>query len=62
VTKLTHSIGSGLDMLINKAGGGYNMPFSDIDIAKAKGLFNLNVWSYITVTQAFLPLSSRHKA
>jgi short-subunit dehydrogenase len=32
------------------------MPVSDIDIAKAKALFDLNVWSYITVTQAFPPL------
>ena len=45
-----------LDILINNAGGGYNMPVSDIDVAEAKKLFDLNVWSYITVTQAFLPL------
>lgn len=35
---------------------GYNMPVSDILIPEAKGLFDLNVWSYISVTQAFLPL------
>lgn len=46
----------GLDILINNAGGGYNMPISDIDINKGRELFDLNVWSYITVTQAFLPL------
>lgn len=32
------------------------MPVSDVDIADAKRLFDLNVWSYIEVTQAFLPL------
>jgi NAD(P)-dependent dehydrogenase (short-subunit alcohol dehydrogenase family) len=35
---------------------GYNMPVSDISIPEAKALFDLNVWSYIAVTQAFLPL------
>jgi 1-acylglycerone phosphate reductase len=32
------------------------MPFSDLDLAEAKKLFDLNVWSYLAVTQAFLPL------
>ncbi|EXJ90500.1 hypothetical protein A1O1_03603 [Capronia coronata CBS 617.96] len=45
-----------LNCLVNNAGGGYNMPVSDISIPEAKALFDLNVWSYISVTQAFLPL------
>ncbi|KAJ4515151.1 hypothetical protein HRR83_006219 [Exophiala dermatitidis] len=45
-----------LDILVNNAGGGYNMPVADISIPDAKALFDLNVWSYISVTQAFLPL------
>lgn len=45
-----------LDILVNNAGGFYAMPFSDLDISKAKELFNLNVWSYLEVAQAFLPL------
>lgn len=45
-----------LDILVNNAGGGYSMPFSDMSIPKAKALFDLNVWSYLEVTQAFLPL------
>jgi short-subunit dehydrogenase len=32
------------------------MPFSDLSITEAKKLFDLNVWSYLAVTQAFLPL------
>lgn len=32
------------------------MPVSDISLPEAKSLFDLNVWSVITVTQAFLPL------
>ena len=50
-----------LDILINNAGGGYSMPFADIDIAEAKKLFDLNVWSYVSVTQAFLPLLVKSK-
>ncbi|GAM90042.1 hypothetical protein ANO11243_080820 [Dothideomycetidae sp. 11243] len=50
-----------LDMLLNNAGGGYSMPISDLSIPQAKQLFDLNVWSYIAVTQAFLPLLLRSK-
>jgi 1-acylglycerone phosphate reductase len=32
------------------------VPVSDISIPEGKALFDLNVWSYISVTQAFLPL------
>ena len=32
------------------------MPLSNVDVSKAKELFDLNVFSIITVTQAFLPL------
>lgn len=45
----------GLDILVNNAGGKYSMPFSDTSIPTAKALFDLNVWSYLEVTQAFLP-------
>lgn len=48
--------GGSLDTLLNNAGGGYSMPVIDINIAKAKELFDLNVWSVISVTRAFLPL------
>ncbi len=37
------------------------MPFSDISIAQAKELFDLNVWSYLAVTQAFLSLLLKSK-
>ncbi|KAK9342039.1 hypothetical protein V1522DRAFT_417447 [Lipomyces starkeyi] len=37
------------------------MPFSDLSIPKAKELFDLNVWSYLAVTQAFLPLLLKSK-
>ncbi|KAF2723354.1 IBR finger domain protein [Polychaeton citri CBS 116435] len=47
---------SRLDILINNAGATYTMPIADISISEAKKLFDLNVWGYIAVTQAFLPL------
>ncbi|KAJ4171464.1 hypothetical protein NW754_013232 [Fusarium falciforme] len=45
-----------LDILVNNAGTQYIMPVVDIDIAAAKKIYDLNVWSHIAVTQAFLPL------
>lgn len=45
-----------LDILVNNAGAEYLMPLSDVNLEAAKKLFDLNVWSYIEVTQAFLPL------
>ncbi|QDS67561.1 hypothetical protein FKW77_003203 [Venturia effusa] len=50
-----------LDILVNNAGAAYSMPVSDVSIAKAKELFDLNVWSYLAVTQAFLPLIIKSK-
>lgn len=47
---------SGLDILVNNAGATFLMPVVDISIPEAKKTFDLNVWSYIAVTQAFLPL------
>ncbi|KAI1504779.1 NAD(P)-binding protein [Biscogniauxia marginata] len=47
---------SALDMLVNNAGNQFLMPVVDVNIAEAKKLYDLNVWSHIAVTQAFLPL------
>ena len=52
---------SDLDILVNNAGAGYSMPVSDLSIPEAKKLFDLNVWSYLAVTQAFLPLLLKSK-
>ena len=50
-----------LDLLINNAGAGYNMPVVDVDIEEARKVFDLNVFSLITVTRAFLPLLLKSK-
>ena len=62
-SSIADSVGklSELDILVNNAGGGYNMPMSDIYIPETKKFFDLNVWSYIAVTQAFLPLLLKSK-
>lgn len=48
--------GGSLDMLINNAGNTYFTTLADTDIAKAKELFDLNVWAHLEMFQAFLPL------
>lgn len=48
--------GRGLNMLVNNAAGSYTMPIADVSLDAAKELFDLNVWSQVAVTQAFLPL------
>ncbi|KAG8170152.1 hypothetical protein KVR01_000897 [Diaporthe batatas] len=54
--------GGPLDALLNNAGAAYSLPLLDIDIDKAKGLFDLNVWSMLRVTRAFVPLLMQSRA
>jgi NAD(P)-dependent dehydrogenase (short-subunit alcohol dehydrogenase family) len=51
-----------LDILVNNAGMAYYAPAAEMDVAEAKKLFDLNVWSCISVTQAFLPLLLQSKS
>lgn len=50
-----------LDVLVNNAGQNFLMPVSDINIAEAKKIHDVNFWAHITVTQAFLPLLLKSK-
>ncbi|KAK0622045.1 hypothetical protein B0T17DRAFT_309685 [Bombardia bombarda] len=63
VERVAELTGGALDALLNNAGAGYSLPLIDIDIAKARELFDLNVFSLLSVTRAFLPLllKSTHK-
>lgn len=56
VAQVSELTGGSLDVLINNAGAGYSMPVMDLDIAQTRQLFELNVFSLITVTRAFFPL------
>jgi 1-acylglycerone phosphate reductase len=50
-----------LDILVNNAGTSYYMPISDLSIPRAKQDFDLNVWAYLEMVQAFLPLLLQSK-
>lgn len=56
VTEVSKLTDGSLDILVNNAGRGHYMPFLHLDLNAAKDVFELNVWSYLAVTQAFLPL------
>jgi len=56
VEKVHELTGGSLSILVNNAGGLYNMPIADISFKDAKAMWDLNFWSYIAVTQAFIPL------
>ncbi|KAI5358253.1 Putative short-chain dehydrogenase/reductase SDR, NAD(P)-binding domain superfamily [Septoria linicola] len=45
-----------LAYLINNAGYGYFTPLLDVDIARAKRQYDVNVWGALAVTRAFYPL------
>jgi short-subunit dehydrogenase len=50
-----------LDILVNNAGASASMPISDLSIPEAKKIFDVNVWSQLSITQAFLPLLLKSK-
>ncbi|KAI1777843.1 IBR finger domain protein [Hypoxylon cercidicola] len=56
VSAVKELTGGSLDALVNNAGAAYNMPLMDADIDKARALFDLNTFSLLKTTQAFLPL------
>jgi 1-acylglycerone phosphate reductase len=50
-----------LDILINNAGRNHFMPVLDININKAKRIFDTNFWGALAMTQAFAPLVIKAK-
>ncbi|KAJ6437643.1 oxidoreductase, short-chain dehydrogenase/reductase family [Purpureocillium lavendulum] len=48
--------GRGLDVLVNNAGVGYTVPVLDLDVEKAKRLYEVNVWGPVRMIQAFSDL------
>jgi 1-acylglycerone phosphate reductase len=56
VKDVSTATNSRLHMLINSVGRGHYEPFLHLDLDAAKALFDVNVWGYVGVTQAFLPL------
>ncbi|KAJ8130395.1 hypothetical protein O1611_g3231 [Lasiodiplodia mahajangana] len=60
VSKYTGSDGT-LDCLINNAGRNHFMPMLDEDLDTVRGLFEINFFGPIALTQAFAPLLLRAK-
>ncbi|KAI0976273.1 putative short-chain dehydrogenases/reductase [Xylaria arbuscula] len=58
VEKLT---GGSLDILVNNAGTGGAMPLLDLDLDKAKGIYDTNVWALVAMAQAFAPMLIKSK-
>ncbi|KAL2074711.1 hypothetical protein VTL71DRAFT_8490 [Oculimacula yallundae] len=48
--------GGSLDALVNNAGLGYSMSVTDTNLSELRKLFEVNVFSIISVTRSFLPL------
>ncbi|TLS30007.1 hypothetical protein PpBr36_02676 [Pyricularia pennisetigena] len=46
----------GLDVLVNNAGAVQTMPLLDVDLAKARQLYDVNVWGLLAVAQGFADL------
>ncbi|KAF2756592.1 IBR finger domain protein [Pseudovirgaria hyperparasitica] len=62
VIEVSNLTGGSLDMVLNNAGGGYTAPVLDIQWEQARDLFELNFYSLISVTRAFLPLLRASKS
>ena len=56
VRAVNEATGGTLDYLISNAGHNHFMPILDDDINTLKGLFEINVWGPLALTQAFAPL------
>jgi 1-acylglycerone phosphate reductase len=59
VSQVSDLADGALDVLLNNAGAGYSMPLMDLDMDQARKVFDLNVFSLLGVTRAFLPLLLR---
>lgn len=55
ITNLRQKITS-LDILVNNAGGTHIMPFTDTSVSEFRRMMDLNFFSIVEMTQAFLPL------
>ncbi|KAI0172926.1 NAD(P)-binding protein [Hypoxylon sp. FL1284] len=54
--RLVAESGRGLDVLVNNAGAGYGMPILDMDVEKARRIYDTNVWGPVRCVQAFSDL------
>ncbi|KAL4887662.1 hypothetical protein BJY04DRAFT_212690 [Aspergillus karnatakaensis] len=59
VAAVREHTGSTLDYLINNAGRNHFMPILDDNIEFARGIFDINIWVPLALTQSFAPLLIR---
>jgi 1-acylglycerone phosphate reductase len=55
VEAATDRTGGRIDVIVNNGGGGYTTPLLDVDVAKAKALYEVNFFGVVAMTQAFAP-------
>ncbi|GKZ79665.1 hypothetical protein AnigIFM56816_003868 [Aspergillus niger] len=48
--------GQGLVILVYNAGTGYTMPLSEVDLDRAKAVYNANVWGLLRLVRAYSDL------
>ncbi|KAM7214063.1 oxidoreductase [Rhypophila decipiens] len=56
VATVSATTGGRLDYLVNNSGSQYVMPVVDVDMQKAKEMFDVNVWGVVATVKAFAPL------
>lgn len=56
VATVSATTGGRLDYLVNNSGSQYVMPLVDVDMQKAKDMFDVNVWGVVATVKAFAPL------
>lgn len=54
--EISAQTGGKLDVLVNNAARGYNMPLLDEDLDNARNMFDTNVWGCVAVVQGFIQL------
>ena len=56
VRQVSSLTGGSLDVLVNNAGRALCMPLTDLPIAEAKQVFDINFWAILRMSQIFFPL------
>ncbi|KAI0142904.1 putative short-chain dehydrogenase/reductase [Xylariaceae sp. FL1272] len=59
--EIHHRTNGSLDVLVNNAGADFVVPFLDVSVDEAKRLYDVNVFSILSVTQAFAPMLIKSK-
>ncbi len=62
VISIQQLTGGSLDAILSNAGAGYSIPLIHTDIDKAHEIFDLNAFSIIRLTRAFLPLLQKSQS